>query len=48
MLGKPWAWIEKADPGKQTDPSYIDKNDKNKVKIVRYQVFALKVIRGIY
>ena len=40
VLGKPWAWIEKADPAKQTDPNYIDKKDKNKVGIFSINNFC--------
>ena len=31
VLGKPWAWIKDADADKQTNPKYVDKNDKHKV-----------------
>ena len=34
VLGKPWAWIADAEDGKQTDPKYIDKADKNKVNFL--------------
>ena len=36
MLGKPWAWIADAEDGKQTDPKYINKADKNKVNFLFY------------
>ena len=34
VLGKPWAWIKDAEPDKQTDPKFVVKNAKNKVRML--------------